>query len=313
MKVVLFVLGIIFGQMVMAQPQSYPCKTAGNENLSGLIGTWQVVARDRISPGNYETNKGVSVISSDIAGCSISEAYQGVFKNKAYAISATMLLIDSMKLQRTYHDSEHASLMLFEGNISGDVITLYWYRDQEKRKMQVKYELVKKGADAFEWKTELSTDYGVTWQITHHWQYERMSSYNSDDAAHKLIKVALDKYHDGLSKGDSQGVLEALSPGFVMFNGNYSGEAINWQAHMYLTGEDLAAWPGWFIEQAGPYQNEYEIISVHTRANAALVITRDTGSNKFRHWQNEQTMWLLGKHQNQYKILAYYLKDISNP
>lgn len=313
MRVVLFALGFLLSHLVIGQPVSYLCQSAGYEFFSNLVGTWQVVAKDRTSPGNYESNNGIAVISSGIQGCSINESYQGTFKGKAYAISATLLLTDSMKVQRSYFDSEHANIMLFDGEIVSDGIRLFWYRNKSNPKMQVRYDLVWSNKDAFEWTTHLSTDFGDSWQLTHHWKYQRMVASSEDQAEYLLIENTLNDYHQGLTTGNIEMVLNAISRHFIMFNGNYSGDALNWQAHLYLSGSDLTSWPSWFIAEAGPYQNNIEILTVHTRANAAVVVSRDTGSNKFRQWNKEQTTWLLGKEDGQYKILAYFLRNISNP
>ncbi|MDW3210900.1 MAG: hypothetical protein R8N23_13575 [Reichenbachiella sp.] len=64
--------------------------------LAKLIGTWKVEAKDRTSPGNYENNVGVSVISTGLKGCSIKESYQGIFREKLYAVETSFYMKDSM-------------------------------------------------------------------------------------------------------------------------------------------------------------------------------------------------------------------------
>lgn len=295
------------------QPGKYPCQYANQGMLSKLMGTWKVESKDRTSPGNYEMNTGISVISGGIQGCSIRESYQGIYKEKSYATESILLMTDSLQVQRLYFDSEHASTMVFNGEINSEGMKLLWIRNQERKKMQVKFELTFEGANSFAWKTHLTTDFGETWQLTHHWQYTRVTPYDASNVAHQLIKSCIDKYHEGLATGESDLVVEALADQFMMYNGNYSGDAINWQAHMYLTGEDLKLWPEVFVKEAGPYQNSYDLISVHIRGNAAIVVTQDTGKNKFRQWTNQQTTWLLGKNDELWEILGYYLRDISNP
>lgn len=313
MRKLLLILFTFLSLGGVCQPRNYPCQYADAGILSSLVGTWKVVTKDRISPGNYETNAGISVISKGIQGCSIKESYQGIFKEKNYAVEATLLMTDSMKIQRVYFDSEHANAMVFDGGINAEGMELFWVRDKKRKKMQVKFEMIAPGTDSFEWKTYLTTDFGETWQLTHHWQYTRVAPFEANNIEHRLIKSALDNYHDGLTTGNTERVKEALAEQFIMYNGNYSGDAVNWQAHMFLAGDDLELWPEMFIKEAGPYQNDFGIISIHIRGKAAVVATSDTGKNKFRQWNKEQTTWLLGKKENRWEILGYYLRDISNP
>lgn len=304
---------IAFSLNGFAQPPKYSCQHPGNKVLAKLIGTWKVSTKDRTSPGNYEHNSGVSVISSGLNGCSIQESYKGVFKENFYAVEASMFMKDSLQLQRVYYDSEHSNVMVFDGDIEVDGFELYWVRDPAKKKMQVRFNLVILNSDEFEWSTSLSTDYGETWQLTHRWQYSRVTPFDSDNKDHNVLKQTISDYHFGLSKNDSQLVLSALGDQFIMWNGNFSANPINWEAHMSLSDDDLKEWPKRFVEQAGPYENQFDLLSVNIRGNAAVVITRDTGKNKFRAWDNEQTTWLLGKKGNEWRILGYYLQNISNP
>ncbi|WP_456459486.1 DUF1579 family protein [Reichenbachiella sp.] len=296
-----------------SQSINYPCQYTGNQMLVKLIGTWKVEAKDRVSPGIYENNAGVSVISTGLNGCSIKESYKGVFKGKLYAVEASFYMKDSMELQRVYYDSEHSNVMVMEGVINEGGFELYWVGDLAKKKMQVRFNLEFKTPDVFEWTTHLSTDYGESWQMTHYWKYTRVASFVPVNAEHVELNEIISNYHQGLIENKPELVLSALGDQFIMWNGNYSSDPINWQAHMALSGEDLKEWPGWMVEQAGPYSNEFDILSANVRANSALVITRDTGQNKFRKWEREQTTWLLGKKDDEWKILGYYLQNISNP
>ncbi|WP_422358558.1 DUF1579 family protein [Reichenbachiella sp.] len=296
-----------------AQQTGFPCQHTGNARLGELIGTWKVEAKDRISPGNYEMNAGVSVISTGLNGCSIQESYKGVYRENYYAVEVVTYMRDSMQLQRVYYDSEHSNVMVLEGFIEEKGFTLNWTRDPNKKKMQVKFQLDFKTTDTFEWTTHLSTDFGKTWQLTHQWKYNRVTPFVPINEEHSRLKEIISNYHQGLSQNKPKLVLSALGDQFIMWNGNYSPNPINWQAHMSLSGEDLKEWPAWMIQQAGPYANTFDILSVNVRANSAVVVTLDTGQNKFRKWKEEQTTWLLGKKDDDWKILGYYLQDISNP
>ncbi len=126
-------------------------------------------------------------------------------------------------------------------------------------------------------------------------------------------KTAVINYHIGFKTNNPDLVLSTLGEQFFMANGNFSGEPTEWQAHMYLTGADLAAWPGMFLAEAGPYENEVEFLKVDIRGNAAVVVTKDNGRNRFRSWQNEIVTWFLGKHDGVWKIVGMFIRDIRNP
>lgn len=153
--------------------QKLLCEKEGGEVLKLIIGEWKVSATDRTAPGIYEENKGIATITWGIAGCSIHELYEGTFKSHTYAVEYVTYLSDSLTTQRTFFDSEHANMMSFDGVIEGNSIVNYWYRDPEKKRMQVKNELKILNKNSFENITHLSTDYGKTWALTHKWVYER--------------------------------------------------------------------------------------------------------------------------------------------
>lgn len=166
---------ILFGLLISPSigAQTYPCTKAGSSFLADLSGVWQVSAKDRTSPGNYEENTGVSTISWAVKGCSIQEVYEGTFKGRSYAVNYTTYLTDSLTMSRTFYDSEHGGLMKFEGTVEGKKAEFMWYRDASKKRMQVKNGVIWKDENSFETISQLSTDNGETWQLTHHWVYSR--------------------------------------------------------------------------------------------------------------------------------------------
>ncbi|MGH7599212.1 MAG: hypothetical protein ACREOI_22880 [bacterium] len=52
---------------------------------------------------------------------------------------------------------------------------------------------------------------------------------------------------------------------------------------------------------------------MNIRGNAAVVVTQETGKNKFRAWENEKVTWLLGRRNNEWKIVGFFIRDIRNP
>ncbi|ANM31249.1 hypothetical protein ABI59_19245 [Acidobacteria bacterium Mor1] len=98
-----------------------------------------------------------------------------------------------------------------------------------------------------------------------------------------------------------------------MSGGAGSAEASDWEAHMFLRGEEIDQWLGFMMKEAGPFVNEVEVLSTHERAQAALVVTRETGRNKFREWSGEVVVWQLGQVDGSWKILGFFLSDARNP
>jgi len=131
----------------------------------------------------------------------------------------------------------------------------------------------------------------------------------SEDMIHQPIV----RYHQGLIDNNPEAVLNALGREFIMFNGNYSAEPTDWQAHMFLCGQALQDWPATFLNEAGPYENQYEFLRTHIRGNAAVVVTRETGRNRFRAWKDESVTWLLGQREGEWRIVGYFIRDIRNP
>ncbi len=126
-------------------------------------------------------------------------------------------------------------------------------------------------------------------------------------------RQVVSSYQDALVSGDAQLARASLSSQLLMFNGNYSSEPSEFQAHLFLEGEELDSWLDAFIKEAGPHENQYQFLHSHVRANAAVVVTSDTGRNKFRSWEEEQVTWLLGRIEDKWRIVGMFIRDISNP
>ena len=127
------------------------------------------------------------------------------------------------------------------------------------------------------------------------------------------IERAITIYNDGLIAGDPVRVRSAIGESMFMFNGAFSSDPSQWEAHMYVPPERLETWLGNFVGGAGPHRNHYRIVAMNVRANAAVVTTEDSGSNRFRKWDNERVTWTLGKREGQWKIIGFFIRDIRNP
>lgn len=132
----------------------------------------------------------------------------------------------------------------------------------------------------------------------------------TDSAA---VVAAIEEYHEGFRRNAPSRVTAVLGPSFTMFNGNFSGDPRSWEVHMYLAGPRLVEWPANFLQQAGPYENQVRVIRVYLRGDAALVVTEETGRNRFRRWERELIAYLLGREGGRWQLVGYFIRDIANP
>ncbi len=134
----------------------------------------------------------------------------------------------------------------------------------------------------------------------------------SADEQQKLEAVVL-SYHQGFISGDSAQTAGVLSDGIMMFNGNASDDPLDWQAHLYFTGDTLHQWVKDMITYASPHENKIVFLNTHIRNGAAVVVTAETGSNKFRSWKDEKVVYLLGKTGGRWKLTGFFIRDAKNP
>lgn len=126
-------------------------------------------------------------------------------------------------------------------------------------------------------------------------------------------KQVVTNFQSGITSNNVELLKNSVWEDFIMFNGNYSGDPVNWEAHMYLAENNFGEWAEWFLKEAGPHNNNFEFLHLYIRGNSAIVVTKDTGNNKFRNWKDEIVTWILGKRNNEWRILGYFIKDIKNP
>ena len=129
----------------------------------------------------------------------------------------------------------------------------------------------------------------------------------------KALDGVISTYNTGLSSGNVKMTLSSIGKEFIIFNGNYNADPTGWQAHLFRTGKGLKTYVTNFIRGAGPHENSFKVVHMYARNDAAVVVTRDTGKNKFRTWTDEHITWLLGKRKGQWKLTGYFIRDIKNP
>lgn len=129
----------------------------------------------------------------------------------------------------------------------------------------------------------------------------------------KALGDVITAYNNGLSSNNAQLTLSSIGAEFIIFSGSASGDPTEWQAHLFRTGEGLKTYVSNFIKSAGPHENKYQVLHIYVRSDAAVVVTKDTGKNKFRTWKDETITWLLGRRDGVWKLTGYFIRDIKNP
>jgi hypothetical protein len=129
----------------------------------------------------------------------------------------------------------------------------------------------------------------------------------------EAVTKVLSGYHAALQAGQPEKVLEFIGPTLFMADEKSTAESDRLNAHLFLTGQTLQSWPGNYLKQVGPYSNEFRVLSVSIRRDAAVVITRDTGRNRFRSWKDEEVGWLLGRTSGEWRVVGFIIRDIQLP
>lgn len=173
---------------------TYSCNNESYTFLKQTIGKWHVITKDRTSPNVYENNHGTSTITNSIEGCGIKESYIGIYKNKPYAREVVVNGLDSTSVQMMTLDSEHGSFSISDGSINNKMMTTYWYRNKDVKRLQSKYILTFKSDDIFEFSSYLSTDSGKSWALTHERKYSKIEHTEISFITSDSITVYGDSY-----------------------------------------------------------------------------------------------------------------------
>ncbi len=132
-------------------------------------------------------------------------------------------------------------------------------------------------------------------------------------ACSQRYNEVLSKYHKGFSEADFELIRASISDQLNMINGNYSDDPSKWQAHQFLSGNEIDNWINMMLENAGPFENSFQINSHNMRNNSAIVVTNETGRNRFREWENEEVTYYFGKIDNSWKLTGFFIKNLKNP
>ncbi len=127
------------------------------------------------------------------------------------------------------------------------------------------------------------------------------------------IEEVIQNFHKGFTLGEELLVKNSSGNTLIMFNGNFSDDQRDWQPHMSLDEKEIIEWASWMIQNAGPHSNNLVVKSIKFRQNAALAVTEESGSNKFRTWTDQTVTYLLSKREGKWVITGFFIRDIKNP
>ena len=132
-------------------------------------------------------------------------------------------------------------------------------------------------------------------------------------ADEQAVVAAVKEYHAAFEASDSARVLEVIGPTYFIGDEKTAGGKDRMGAHFFKVGQTLKDWPKNFLTSSGPYRDTTEVVNISIRGDSAVVMAKETGSNKFRSWKNEETAWLLGRTDGRWRIVGQIIVDIQLP
>jgi len=147
------------------------------EDLNVLVGNWKVQVEARLSAqGPWDTSVATSVIRKNVSSRILEEDLSGSRHNAQFTIKCLLAINNqTLKYQRIFVDSEHGTLIDFEGNKTGNdfVFDKEWiYANQTKVKLRVLYKVI--SPDEFIIENMRMPDSSSSWDVTGRMMYTRI-------------------------------------------------------------------------------------------------------------------------------------------
>ncbi len=143
--------------------------------LNFLAGEWDVAVDARLSKqGPWEKSKARSVIKKAIGETIFEEEYTGTKQGRTLVAKTWIGNDNRTKLyQRISVDSDHGVLIVFEGRLGDNILTLYASLDLSGTKLihRIQYSLI--NPHSFVVESSRSADDGNTWDRTGTLKYTR--------------------------------------------------------------------------------------------------------------------------------------------
>jgi len=147
------------------------------EDLSSLVGNWDVQVEVRLSAqGPWDTSVAKSTIRKTVGAKIVEEDLTGSRVNRPFTIKCLLATNNqTLKYQRIFVDSEHGTLIDFDGNKSGNdfIFDKEWtYANQSKVKLRVVYKLI--SANEFIVENMRMPEGSSSWDVTGRMRYIRI-------------------------------------------------------------------------------------------------------------------------------------------
>ena len=167
-------VGIDFEPPEAFTQNTVPCYHKEREAIDFLVGDWNVDAKVRLADGKWEQSSASSQIKPDLSGCLLSERFTGSRAGHTFNALALMAFNNTSKrLQRLWSDSEHGLLVMYEGNRTGNEITLETEILLDGKIVKLRNQYLGISENSFSLESGRSTDGGKTWITVTKLEYRR--------------------------------------------------------------------------------------------------------------------------------------------
>lgn len=246
------------------------------------------------------------------------ESAHGLILGRSYFVAGTIKDLaeaENLKLPRSL---EHVFLFYFTGKITKDLLKEqgidYPKMYMERGVYSQYYSLLEKHLQPYiDREVSLTTATRNFLAELNDIQSEVETPFEIENlTADSIHQVVLD-YSQGFIDADFNRIRNSIGDQLIMINGNFSGEPANWQAHQFLNGREINQWITMMLENVRPFENEIILKNIDIRGNSAVAVTEEKGMNKFRSWEKEEVAYMLGKAENEWRIVGIFIKNIKNP
>jgi hypothetical protein len=159
----------------VAEGQAPVCPRPALARLAALAGRWSVDWSYLVDGQLRTVEQATATIDVAAGGCAVRERLEGQLGGRQLAVNTVVAATNDDTLQRVYIDSDHGTLLMFEGSSSGDAIRFLWRRDLGTRQQLVRHEYLALSGASFATETQMSPNDGVEWILVQRARYRRLS------------------------------------------------------------------------------------------------------------------------------------------
>ena len=121
------------------------------------------------------------------------------------------------------------------------------------------------------------------------------------------IQQVVSRYHQALTDADAEASLQCLGDTYFRFGRRIEGSAddlTRWGAAGFGTREDMRQW----LSGGGTYTNTIEFLHTDVQENAAVVVTKETGSSSSGErsfsWEGVTNLWCVAQVEGTWRIVG---------